>query len=290
MKPETVASYLQAPRGSRERAGVAIADGPRPVDGLVRLSRVRAIHRDGTRRHRGHPDAGRYRDSHSGCFEGSQPLVPQDQGCRLPGPRGVQRHGHQSALAFGNRPPGEYTTIAWIPGNLAGRGRLLVDAAVVPSAAELPPSRRLGASDRPFMCRTRRGRFSERSVPRAVERGRAAAARVGDAVSSRRERDGDRARPRRSGRGGYDRAEPRLPPRRGRRRDLRRDHRSTDGTSDVLARLARTGRVHVTREESELIHQATWMTRLAYLAGAARGRAGCWQATLTSSGWRTAVR
>lgn len=45
------------------------------------------------------------------------------------------------------------------------------------------------------------------------------------------------------------------------------DHRSTDGTSDVLARLARTDRVHVTREDSEFIHQATWMTRLAYLAG-----------------------
>lgn len=40
------------------------------------------------------------------------------------------------------------------------------------------------------------------------------------------------------------------------------DHRSVDGTSDVLARFARSGRVHVHREEAERIEQAEWTTRM----------------------------
>jgi len=41
------------------------------------------------------------------------------------------------------------------------------------------------------------------------------------------------------------------------------DHRSEDGTSDVLERYARSGHVSVTREESEEFRQAEWATRMA---------------------------
>jgi hypothetical protein len=44
------------------------------------------------------------------------------------------------------------------------------------------------------------------------------------------------------------------------------DHRSVDGTTDVLARYAREGHVHVIDESSESFRQAEWVTRMARLA------------------------
>jgi hypothetical protein len=44
------------------------------------------------------------------------------------------------------------------------------------------------------------------------------------------------------------------------------DHRSADGTTDVLARYAREGHVHVIHESSESFRQAEWVTRMARLA------------------------
>ena len=44
------------------------------------------------------------------------------------------------------------------------------------------------------------------------------------------------------------------------------DHRSTDGTSDILASYARDGVVVVLREEEEYAQQAAWQTRMARLA------------------------
>jgi hypothetical protein len=41
------------------------------------------------------------------------------------------------------------------------------------------------------------------------------------------------------------------------------DHRSADGTSEILAALAHEGRVHVRREESETFRQSEWTTRMA---------------------------
>jgi hypothetical protein len=44
------------------------------------------------------------------------------------------------------------------------------------------------------------------------------------------------------------------------------DHRSQDGTTDILARYAREGHAHVLREESDGFRQAEWVTRMARLA------------------------
>jgi hypothetical protein len=44
------------------------------------------------------------------------------------------------------------------------------------------------------------------------------------------------------------------------------DHRSVDGTTDVLRRYEREGLLHLIREEGEGIHQAEWVTRMARLA------------------------
>lgn len=44
------------------------------------------------------------------------------------------------------------------------------------------------------------------------------------------------------------------------------DHRSTDGTTDVLRRYEREGRLHLIREQSEEFRQAAWVTRMARLA------------------------
>ena len=49
------------------------------------------------------------------------------------------------------------------------------------------------------------------------------------------------------------------------------DHRSVDGTSDVLAEYARDDRVIVLREEAEVLRQAEWVTRMARLAAAEHG-------------------
>lgn len=45
------------------------------------------------------------------------------------------------------------------------------------------------------------------------------------------------------------------------------DHRSIDGTSDVLSQLAREHPVHVTQDDAPYIRQAAWMTRLVQTAG-----------------------
>ena len=44
------------------------------------------------------------------------------------------------------------------------------------------------------------------------------------------------------------------------------DHRSGDGTSEILERYAREGVLHVIREESQVARQAEWQTRMARLA------------------------
>jgi len=44
------------------------------------------------------------------------------------------------------------------------------------------------------------------------------------------------------------------------------DHRSTDGTTDILARYERDGRLHLLRESSESLRQPEWVTRMARLA------------------------
>ena len=49
------------------------------------------------------------------------------------------------------------------------------------------------------------------------------------------------------------------------------DHRSVDGTSEVLAEHARDGRVRVIREEAPEMRQAEWVTRMARLAATDHG-------------------
>ena len=49
------------------------------------------------------------------------------------------------------------------------------------------------------------------------------------------------------------------------------DHRSVDGTSDVLAEHARDGRVRVIREDAPEMRQAEWVTRMARLAATDHG-------------------
>ena len=49
------------------------------------------------------------------------------------------------------------------------------------------------------------------------------------------------------------------------------DHRSVDGTSDVLAEHARDGRVQVIREDAHEMRQADWVTRMARLAATEHG-------------------
>ena len=49
------------------------------------------------------------------------------------------------------------------------------------------------------------------------------------------------------------------------------DHRSVDGTSEILERYERAGRVRVIREEAELTKQGAWMTRMARLAATEHG-------------------
>jgi hypothetical protein len=44
------------------------------------------------------------------------------------------------------------------------------------------------------------------------------------------------------------------------------DHRSSDGTTEILERHARAGRLHLIREESEEMHEGEWATRMARLA------------------------
>jgi Glycosyl transferase family 2 len=49
------------------------------------------------------------------------------------------------------------------------------------------------------------------------------------------------------------------------------DHRSTDGTTDVLRRFERAGRATVLWEESEELRQSDWVTRMARLAATDHG-------------------
>lgn len=44
------------------------------------------------------------------------------------------------------------------------------------------------------------------------------------------------------------------------------DHRSSDGTTEILEQRAKTGRLHLIREESEEMHEGEWATRMARLA------------------------
>jgi hypothetical protein len=49
------------------------------------------------------------------------------------------------------------------------------------------------------------------------------------------------------------------------------DHRSSDGTTEILESYARDGRVHLLREQAERIRQSEWMTRMARLAAEEHG-------------------
>jgi hypothetical protein len=49
------------------------------------------------------------------------------------------------------------------------------------------------------------------------------------------------------------------------------DHRSADGTTEVLEGYERQGLVRLVREEGELLRQATWQTRMAHLAATEHG-------------------
>lgn len=49
------------------------------------------------------------------------------------------------------------------------------------------------------------------------------------------------------------------------------DHRSVDGTSDILRSYERDGRAVVIRENGEVLHQAEWVTRMARLAATEYG-------------------
>ena len=44
------------------------------------------------------------------------------------------------------------------------------------------------------------------------------------------------------------------------------DHRSTDGTTEILRGYEREGRLHLIREEADVLRQADWVTRMARLA------------------------
>lgn len=52
---------------------------------------------------------------------------------------------------------------------------------------------------------------------------------------------------------------------------LATDHRSIDGTSEILHEYARDGRVVVLREEAEEVRQGEWMTRMSRLAATEHG-------------------
>src|SRR3990172_9558556 len=44
------------------------------------------------------------------------------------------------------------------------------------------------------------------------------------------------------------------------------DNRSVDGTTEILERYERAGRLHLIREEGDVMRQAEWVTRMARLA------------------------
>jgi hypothetical protein len=49
------------------------------------------------------------------------------------------------------------------------------------------------------------------------------------------------------------------------------DHRSVDGTTEILESYARSGRLRLIREESEHVRQSAWVTRMARLAATEHG-------------------
>ena len=49
------------------------------------------------------------------------------------------------------------------------------------------------------------------------------------------------------------------------------DHRSTDGTTEILESYARRGRLRLIREDSEHVQQSAWVTRMARLAAVEHG-------------------
>ena len=49
------------------------------------------------------------------------------------------------------------------------------------------------------------------------------------------------------------------------------DHRSSDGTTEILERFAGDGRLTLIREESEELRQSDWVTRMARLAATEHG-------------------
>lgn len=49
------------------------------------------------------------------------------------------------------------------------------------------------------------------------------------------------------------------------------DHRSSDGTTEILERHARDGSVHLIREDADRIRQSEWVTRMARLAATEHG-------------------
>jgi hypothetical protein len=49
------------------------------------------------------------------------------------------------------------------------------------------------------------------------------------------------------------------------------DHRSVDGTTEILESFAREGHLHLIREEAETVRQGEWVTRMARLAAAEHG-------------------
>ncbi len=126
---EIVASYLQEHAGAGS-CWRAIETDPAQSDGSVRLESVRAIHRDGTR-----ADIVDIRtpvgiELTFTVLEGASPLVPKI--------KVVDGRGQVAFNAIDTHPrwhsetaPGEYTTTAWIPGNLLAEGLMLVDASVV---------------------------------------------------------------------------------------------------------------------------------------------------------------
>lgn len=127
--PEVVARYLQqnAGAGSTWLAG---ADDPGQTDGTARLVSVRAIHADGTP---------------ADMADIRQPVgieitftVLEAGHCMVPKIKLVDARGQVAFNAIDTSPrwhtpapPGEYRTIAWIPGNLLSEGLVIVDASVV---------------------------------------------------------------------------------------------------------------------------------------------------------------
>ena len=64
------------------------------------------------------------------------------------------------------------------------------------------------------------------------------------------------------------------------------DHRSSDGTTEILESYARRGYVHLIRREDERIRQSEWVTHMARLAATEHGADWVINSDATSSGGR----